>query len=43
MTSFNPRRLRAMAHLDVDDMGVERAAATFAEVVEAQIGAKLQS
>jgi threonine aldolase len=35
MTQFGPRRLRAVTHLDVDDAGVERAAAAFEEVVGA--------
>ena len=35
MVQFGPRRLRAVTHLDVDDAGVERAAAAFAEVVDA--------
>jgi threonine aldolase len=32
MTQFGPRRLRAVTHLDVDDSGIERAAAAFEEV-----------
>jgi threonine aldolase len=35
MTQFGPRRLRAVTHLDVDDAAIERAAAAFAEVVDA--------
>jgi threonine aldolase len=31
MTQFGPRRLRAVTHMDVDDAGVERAAAAFRE------------
>jgi threonine aldolase len=31
---FGPRRVRAIAHLDVDDAGVERAIAVFREVLE---------
>ncbi len=33
LTRFGPRRLRAVTHLDVDDAGVERAAAALEEVV----------
>ncbi|MBV9109278.1 MAG: low specificity L-threonine aldolase, partial [Gemmatimonadetes bacterium] len=33
MTQFGPRRLRAVTHMDVDDAGIGRAAAAFAEVV----------
>ncbi|MDB4949215.1 MAG: hypothetical protein JWM27_1864 [Gemmatimonadetes bacterium] len=33
MTQFGPRRLRAVTHLDVDDAGIERAAAAWDEVV----------
>lgn len=32
---FGPRRLRAIAHLDVDDAGIERAIATLSEVTGA--------
>ncbi|HEX6748830.1 MAG TPA: GntG family PLP-dependent aldolase [Longimicrobium sp.] len=35
MTQFGPRRLRAVTHLDVDDAGIERAAAAFEEVIHA--------
>lgn len=35
MTQFGPRRLRAVTHMDVDDAGIERAAAAFEEVVGA--------
>jgi threonine aldolase len=31
---FGPRRVRAIAHLDVDDAGVDRAIAVFREVLE---------
>ena len=34
MVPFGPRRLRAIAHLDIDDAGVERAIRVFREVVE---------
>ncbi|MFM7231261.1 MAG: threonine aldolase family protein, partial [bacterium] len=34
MVPFGPRRVRAIAHLDVDDAGVERAIAVFREVLE---------
>ncbi|HET6228996.1 MAG TPA: GntG family PLP-dependent aldolase [Longimicrobiaceae bacterium] len=33
MTQFGPRRLRAVTHMDVDDAGIARAAAAWAEVV----------
>jgi threonine aldolase len=35
MTQFGPRRLRAVTHMDVDDAGIERAAAAFREAVAA--------
>lgn len=35
MAQYGPRRLRAIAHLDVDDAGVERAIAAFQDVVGA--------
>jgi threonine aldolase len=38
MTQFGPRRLRAVTHMDVDDAGIERAAAAFEEVVGALAG-----
>lgn len=38
MTQFGPRRLRAVTHMDVDDAGVERAAAAFEAVVGPVVG-----
>jgi hypothetical protein len=35
MTQFGPRRLRAVTHMDVDDAGIERAAAAFGQAVQA--------
>ena len=35
MTQFGPRRLRAVTHMDVDDAGIERAAAAFQEAAAA--------
>jgi len=35
LTQFGPRRLRAVTHLDVDDAGIERAAAALETVVAA--------
>jgi len=40
LIAFGPRRVRAIAPLDVDDAGVERAIAAFREVVGAQAGAR---
>ncbi|MCE9627682.1 MAG: low specificity L-threonine aldolase, partial [Candidatus Eisenbacteria bacterium] len=36
---FGPRRVRAIAHLDVDDAGVERAIGAFREVLTQAVGA----
>lgn len=33
MTPFGPRRLRAITHMDVDDAGIDRAAAVLAEIL----------
>jgi len=38
MTQFGPRRLRAVTHMDVDDAGIDRAAAAFEAVVGALAG-----
>ena len=40
MVAFGPRRVRAIAHLDVDDAGVDRAIAAFREVVEGHVPAR---
>ena len=34
MSAYGPRRVRAIAHLDVDDAGIERAIGAFREVLE---------
>lgn len=38
MTQFGPRRLRAVTHMDVDDAGIERAAAAFEASVGPMVG-----
>jgi threonine aldolase len=40
MVAFGPRRLRAIAHLDVDDAGIDRAIAAFGEVAALHTAAK---
>ena len=35
MSAYGPRRVRAIAHLDIDDQGIERAIAAFREVLTA--------
>ena len=35
MSAYGPRRVRAIAHLDVDDTGIERAIAAFRQVLSA--------
>ena len=40
MSAYGPRLVRAIAHLDVDDAGVERAISAFREVVEASVPAR---
>ena len=35
MSAYGPRRVRAIAHLDVDDAGIERAIGAFREALEA--------
>ena len=39
MSAYGPRRVRAIAHLDVDDAGIERAVAAFREVLGAPAAA----
>lgn len=39
MSAYGPRRVRAIAHLDVDDAGIERAIAAFREVLSAPVRA----
>ena len=39
MSAFGPRRVRAIAHLDVDDAGIERAVAAIREVLTAPANA----
>jgi threonine aldolase len=39
LTPYSASRLRMITHLDVDDEGIARAVAAFAEVVETRIGA----
>jgi threonine aldolase len=39
MSAYGPRRVRAIAHLDVDDAGIERAVAAFREVLTAPANA----
>jgi len=38
MSAYGARRVRAIAHLDVDDAGIERAVAAFREVLSAPAG-----
>jgi threonine aldolase len=40
LVPFGPRRVRAIAHLDVDDAGADRAITAFREVVEAHVPMK---
>lgn len=40
MVPFGPRRVRAIAHLDIDDAGVERAITAFREVLTAAVSMK---
>ncbi len=37
MSAYGPRRVRAIAHLDVDDAGIERAVAAFREVLSVPV------
>jgi len=43
MGRYGARRLRAIAHLDVDDAGIDRAVAVFRDVIEQRIGAPARS
>ncbi len=40
MSAYGPRRVRAIAHLDVDDAGIERAIGAFREVLGATAAAR---
>lgn len=40
MSAYGPRRVRAIAHLDVDDAGIERAIGAFREVLGAPAAAR---
>jgi len=40
MSAYGPRLVRAIAHLDVDDAGVDRAIAAFHEVLDSTVPAR---